>query len=623
MALLFSPYFRAANQSNAPIAGAFLSFYQTQTSTFQPIYADANLTIPLTNPIQSDGNGVFPAIWLDDSLPQYKVVLQYPDTVNPSIPGALVSGPNGTLDPYNGNPDFSNISSFLTPILAIETAQGVTPANVNYAYTYAHVYRYKSNTVPGVTDMTLAVSTATAVGRAGGYPVQIPQWEKLLVSSSIDVTSCRVIGLGDPFAFNGGLQASSAQFDVLISRGFTILDNIYVDGGWDGTTAGQSGDILSLKATSPAHPYVNSFSNCNFQNAKRNGVYIERGGYTSFYHMHVLSCGQHGLQCTGIANTDPCTSIRDYGGSQYGGTPYGYGIDLTNCVAMQFHGTICEATNGIRLNGTGNRSITFDGVYQEFNPTPSFTGSISGTTLTVTAPSTVAGLGIGSTLSGSGITAGTIITANGTGLGGTGTYTVNNSQTVASEAMTASGLMFTNNAGGSGLIIRGCIGIGLSMPFAPSVPSFNLWDYVYFSGNNGVAEGPVSLTNRVLTNTSGAATITATGDATAAQVTVQPGSWKLTGCVQSIISTGSGTASQLACQITTNSSASGLANTTASFVEGASQTQSFGANQDARINCSTIVQVYAATTFYLRVHVALTGTITEAYSGFLRAELIE
>jgi hypothetical protein len=67
------------------------------------------------------------------------------------------------------------------------------------------------------------------------------------------------------------------------------------------------------------------------------------------------------------------------------------------------------------------------------------TGSISRTTLTVTA--TPAGaLGPGQMISGSGIASGTQITAFGTGTGGTGTYIVNNSQTVASEAMTASGI---------------------------------------------------------------------------------------------------------------------------------------------------------------------------------------
>ena len=67
------------------------------------------------------------------------------------------------------------------------------------------------------------------------------------------------------------------------------------------------------------------------------------------------------------------------------------------------------------------------------------TGSISGTTLAVTYSPSQA-LGPGQTISGSGVASGTQITAFGTGTGGTGTYTVNNSQTVASKAMTANGI---------------------------------------------------------------------------------------------------------------------------------------------------------------------------------------
>jgi hypothetical protein len=66
------------------------------------------------------------------------------------------------------------------------------------------------------------------------------------------------------------------------------------------------------------------------------------------------------------------------------------------------------------------------------------TGSISGTTLTVSAVASGT-LAVGQTISGTGITAGTTITALGTGTGGTGTYTVSASQTVSSTTITAGG----------------------------------------------------------------------------------------------------------------------------------------------------------------------------------------
>lgn len=63
-----------------------------------------------------------------------------------------------------------------------------------------------------------------------------------------------------------------------------------------------------------------------------------------------------------------------------------------------------------------------------------FTGVISGTTLT--ASGTITGtIAVGQTVIGAGVLAGTVITALGTGTGGAGTYTINQTQTVGSEAM--------------------------------------------------------------------------------------------------------------------------------------------------------------------------------------------
>jgi hypothetical protein len=64
------------------------------------------------------------------------------------------------------------------------------------------------------------------------------------------------------------------------------------------------------------------------------------------------------------------------------------------------------------------------------------TGDITGTTLDVTAVSSGT-LQIGQTLEGANVTDGTIITAFGTGTGGTGTYTVSPSQTAASATIYA------------------------------------------------------------------------------------------------------------------------------------------------------------------------------------------
>ncbi len=63
------------------------------------------------------------------------------------------------------------------------------------------------------------------------------------------------------------------------------------------------------------------------------------------------------------------------------------------------------------------------------------TGSVSGTTMTVTAVTSGA-IYVGAAVTGTGVTAGTLVSALGTGTGGSGTYTVSASQAVASTTLT-------------------------------------------------------------------------------------------------------------------------------------------------------------------------------------------
>jgi hypothetical protein len=79
--------------------------------------------------------------------------------------------------------------------------------------------------------------------------------------------------------------------------------------------------------------------------------------------------------------------------------------------------------------------------------TTTFTGSMSGTTLTVTVLGQGAPITLGMYVDGSSVTDGTYITAFGTGTGGLGTYTINQSVTASSTAMTAHGnIAFDNPA---------------------------------------------------------------------------------------------------------------------------------------------------------------------------------
>lgn len=242
-----------------------------------------------------------------------------------------------------------------------EAATGITP--VDFAFVPGHVYRYGVNETPGTTNMTAALNAAAAVCRAGNHPLQLAG-DTMLVSGSLDFSRLYVVGLGSPFGGPSLIQASTAEFDVVTTSGESVFQNFNVDGGNPKKKAGLQGDNFSLKARAPAHPYLISFVNVGSTNAKARGCYIERGGYTSFFHFHCLNAGLHALECFGLRN-DECTTIRDYGSSQFSGTPNGFGIKLTECASCAFRDSILEETHGIQLNGIDNRALVFDGVYQE------------------------------------------------------------------------------------------------------------------------------------------------------------------------------------------------------------------------------------------------------------------
>lgn len=55
--------------------GDKLYFFQTGTTTPQNTYSDAGLTTPHDNPVEADAGGEFPVIYLNPSLPDYRVRL--------------------------------------------------------------------------------------------------------------------------------------------------------------------------------------------------------------------------------------------------------------------------------------------------------------------------------------------------------------------------------------------------------------------------------------------------------------------------------------------------------------------------------------------------------------------
>jgi hypothetical protein len=148
--------------------------------------------------------------------------------------------------------------------------------------------------------------------------------------------------------------------------------------------------------------------------------------------------------------------MRNVSGGQYMVVVCGgYVYVLNSALTPTMIGQLNTNTGIVGITDNGLNVYIVDGAYRYTwrisNPaSASFTGSVSGTTLTVTQVKSGT-LAVGQQLFGPGVTAETIITAFGGGSGGVGTYTINNTQTISASDLNsaASAAIFTASISGN------------------------------------------------------------------------------------------------------------------------------------------------------------------------------
>lgn len=129
-------------------------------------------------------------------------------------------------------------------------------------------------------------------------------------------------------------------------------------------------------------------------------------------------------------------------------------------------GVTAGTTVTSQLTGTQGGVGTYAVSASQIVPNGSLTGSYGVLTVSAVANGT---LSVGQTLSGSGVTAGTVVTGLGTGTGLTGTYYVNPSQTVASGTISAASTPVTvafDSVSGGLVITSGITGAASTMAYA-------------------------------------------------------------------------------------------------------------------------------------------------------------
>jgi len=171
----YSPFIPAFNGNGAPVPGAKLYFFYTNTNNKAPIYSDEGLTITLGNPVSADLAGKFPNVYLNDSI-TYRVRITDPGDIplgadiDPYVPGTALKGEAGP--PGVGGNTFLTLSSMkaLNPVQFASAilADGTKPP-IPYAYVTGNfTSRANDPNIVKLDSTPLSVGALVAGGTVSG-----------------------------------------------------------------------------------------------------------------------------------------------------------------------------------------------------------------------------------------------------------------------------------------------------------------------------------------------------------------------------------------------------------------------------------------------------------------------
>lgn len=181
----------------------------------------------------------------------------------------------------------------------------------------------------------------------------------------------------------------------------------------------------------------------------------------------------------------------------------------------------------------------------------------------------------------------------------------------------STGNFLTLTGSGMGLVIHGCFGVELTLPY-----SANFYD-VSIQGNTGFAENGMERNGRSLFVDGGEQTTTTAGTFNAGFVSVPVGTWIISGTVQTIDASPGATINKVGVRASLlQTDSAWVANTNASFVEDIDMRHvSSGADGRASVRFMYSNKTGVPQIMYLRAFVGVTaGTV--AFRGAIRAEKV-
>jgi RHS repeat-associated protein len=303
---------------------------------------------------------------------------------------ALGTGVGGT-GTYTVSPSQTAASTSLTITGGVLTVTAVSQGTLATGQTI---------TGTGVAAGTLVSSLGTGSGAAGAYIVNTPQ--------SVSSTALTLLSNAPP---NGAVAVGSIAPTAAVVTGSISGTVMTVTAVTSGALA--VGQVITGTGVATGTTII--------------GVELGSGGTGSYIVNTAQTVASTTL--TGAGTTFTATGVTA-GRLMVGQALTGSGVSAGTVITGLGSGVGGPGAYPVNISQTVGSTTVWAS-----NDAAVVTGSISGSTLTVTAVAAGA-LAVGQDVTGSGVTAGTVINGLGTGTGGTGTYSVNTAQTVSSTTLT-------------------------------------------------------------------------------------------------------------------------------------------------------------------------------------------
>ena len=273
------------------------------------------------------------------------------------------------------------------------------------------VQKYPLTAQDGAVDQARCAALAIDTTHTGDFEIYVPPVTKLYVFKNTDNQYNATVYCSDSL---GSITPASGGTSVVIPPGKTVLLRT------DGTNVvEQLNHTVSSFSTGGALTVADSVAAGG--NATAGGSVTSRGAVTAYDPIYSRSTAYlNVLTPQTVAQSSAINTTNET-------------ITLASAVFVNDTAVMLSSSDTMPTGLSTN--TTYYVVNTSATSYFSGTGSISGTVLTISAVN-AGSIGVGTAISGNGVTAGTTVSSLGTGTGGTGTYNLSASQTVASTTIT-------------------------------------------------------------------------------------------------------------------------------------------------------------------------------------------